>query len=79
MAGSWVTQVFQTLTHSIIQYQKSKIVNVIAHLIKKAFKYWETVNLTPTDTSFPKWNSYLNIQILSLTTNILHSLSEAVC
>lgn len=73
--SSWAMQIFQILTYIIIQYQKRKFVHVTTHIIKKAFKSWETVNLTVTNTGFRKRNFYLNIQILSSTTNMPCSIS----
>ena len=55
--GSLSLQVFQRLTHFIIQYLKEKImlVKIGTHLLSKVLKYQEAVKLLVADTRVPKF------------------------
>ena len=47
-------QIFQMLTHSIVQSKKTTLINFTIHLIRQIFKYEEAVKFTVVDASFPK-------------------------
>lgn len=57
-------QFFEMLMHFIITF-----VHKTTNLLRKGFKYWETINLIVTSTTFPNSHFHLKAQVLSLETN----------